>query len=380
MAFLASDIGDSTSTAEVLDFVDSCRIDFVVFDFAWITGTWPQTKLAELREACEQLKKKNVRVAVMYRPRALSPDDAQVHFARDKDGKIAQSHIHLCLAHADSQAWGAGWGTRILTEIPSVDTLIIYNLLSVCQCPACRGDKGPALAAKFLNRCRSDWSRVRPGVQVGHVGVADEYADAVDFLCPFVAVNHEKGQEQTPLEFPQRALEQIRAAHPKQWMAPLLKLCWVNETHNSTADIVETLRSCQQNKTGFLVWYYQWVLHSKDRPNDPKTIVEALGGDWSRLSKYYPQKPAGTQPQVPAAVDVATALGAFRADPDSGFAAAVAAGEPAVDGVVKILKDRSAPSRTRYMAAIVLGGIKSKKALKPLLAALKDQDFNVRRQ
>ncbi len=381
MAFMAAAIGDSTSLEEVLDFVDSCRIDLVVFDFAWITGTWHAAKWDELREVCAQLKKKDVRVAFMYRPRALSPDDARVHFARDRDGKIAQNHIHLCLAHADSQAWGTQWGTRILKQIPSVDTIIIYNLLPVCQCTDCRDGKGIALAKTFLKRCRADWSRVRPGVQVGHVGMGDTYADVVDFFCPFVGVNHQPGQEQAPLGFPQRRLEQLRTAHPNKWMAPLLKVCWVEATQNSTADIVQTLQSCRQNKTGFLLWYYEWVLHSKNRRYDPKAIVEALGGDWNRLAKYYPQKPAqeNAQPRMPVAVDLAKTLEQFRTNPDNNVADLMAAGEAAVDGLVAIMKDQTAPSRARYMAAGVLGDLKSKRAIKPLLWALKDGDFNVRR-
>jgi len=58
MVFLAPEIGDSTSTAEALDFVDSCRIDFVVFDFGWITGTWQGTRMDALRETCRRLQKK----------------------------------------------------------------------------------------------------------------------------------------------------------------------------------------------------------------------------------------------------------------------------------------------------------------------------------
>jgi murein DD-endopeptidase MepM/ murein hydrolase activator NlpD len=381
MVFLAGEVGGSTSPAEIVDFVASCRIDFVVFDFAWITGTWGRAKWDALRETCAELKKKDVQVAFMYRPRALSRDDARVHFARDRDGKVGDSHLHLCFAHADSQAWAAQWGSRILKEIPALDTLIIYNLLSVCQCPDCRDGKGAAFAEKFLNRCRTDWSRVRPGVQVGHVGVGDEYVDVVDFFCPFVGVNHERGQEQTPLEFPQGRLEQFRTAHPKQWMAPLLKVCWVEATHNSTRDIVQTVQDCERNKTGFLLWYYEWILHSKDRPYDPQAIVEALGGDWGRLGKHYPQKPVkeGTQPQVPAAVDLPKLLAQFRANADDNFADVVAAGEAAVEGVVAIMKDETAPYRSRYIAANALGAIKSPKAVKPLLEALKDRDFNVRR-
>ena len=298
MVFVTSEIDDPTSKAEILDFVDSCRIDFVVFDFAWITGVWSRTRMAALREVCEQLKQKGVRVAIMYRPRALSPNDAPIHFAQDKDGKVAENHNHLCFAHDDSQAWGAEWGTRILKEIPSVDTIIIYNLLSLCECPECRGGKGMALTTKFLERCRSEWKQVRPGVQIGHVGVGDEYVETVDFFCPFVDVNRDERDAMPP--FPQLRFEQYLAAHAKKWMAPLLKICWVDATNNTTADIVQSLKDCETAKTGFLFWYYGWVFHSDDRPYNPKTIVDALGGDWGKLSKYY-AKTIGSASSQPAA-------------------------------------------------------------------------------
>jgi murein DD-endopeptidase MepM/ murein hydrolase activator NlpD len=379
MAFLTCEIGDPTSPDEVLDFVESCRIDFVVFDFAWITSVWPRTRMPALRETCERLKQKGVRVAIMYRPRASSPKDAPIHFARDKDGKVAENHNHLCFAQDDSQAWGAQWGTRILKEVPSVDTIIIYNLLSTCECPECRGGKGMAFTAKFLRRCRSEWSQVRPGVQIGHAGVGDEYVEAVDFVCPFVGINRDERDAMPP--FPQLRFEQLRKTHPRKWMAPLLKTCWVEATNNTTADIVQSLKDCERTQTGFLFWYYSWVLHSDDRPYNPKMIVDALGGDWARLSKYYGKKPSqAARPAQPtaSAEDVAKALAKFRANPMDN-ADVVAAGEAAVDGVARIMKDTSLSSQHRFIAAQLLGDIKSKKAIRPLVEALQDRDMNVRR-
>jgi murein DD-endopeptidase MepM/ murein hydrolase activator NlpD len=383
MVFLAPEVGDSTSVGEVLDFVDSCHIDFVVFDFAWITGTWQRTRIEALRDACQRLKKKGVRVAVMYRPRVLSPKEAEVHCAVDKDGKVAANHNHLCFAHDDSQAWGAQWGSRILKEIPSLDTIILYNLLGTCECPQCRSGKAAATVTAFLKRCRSEWGRIRPGVKIGHVGMGDEYADAVDFLCPFVGVNREKpgDADDAPLAFPQDKLERIRAAHAKQWMAPLLKVCWQSQTNNSTADVVQTLQSCQENKTGFLVWYYEWILHPDDGRYDPKPIVAALGGNWRRLSKYCRSRPPSKAPQKPSqvsAADVAKAIAKFRANVnDSGDLSA--AGKAAAAGLVAILRDRTLSSQHRYMAANMLGDIKSRECVQPLLQALGDGDFNVRR-
>jgi murein DD-endopeptidase MepM/ murein hydrolase activator NlpD len=380
MVFLTAEIDDPTSKAEIFDFVDSCRIDFVVFDFAWITNVWPRTRLPALRETCERLKRKGVRVAIMYRPRASSPNDAPIHFAQDKDGKVAKNHNHLCFAHDDSQAWGAQWGTRILKEVPSVDTIIIYNLLSICECPDCRGGKGAASTKKFIERCRSEWSKVRPGVQIGHVGVGDEYVESVDFFCPFVGVNRDGAQGSLP-PFPNLRFEQYRAAHPGKWMAPLLKTCWVEATNNTTADVVQSLKDCKENKTGFLLWYYCWLFHSHDRPYNPKMIVDALGGDWRKLSKYYGNNDARERAATPAAANVenaAKAIAKFRANPDDN-ADVVAAGEAAVDDLMRILLNRSFSSRHRYMAANLLGMIKSKKAIRPLVQALGDQDMNVRR-
>jgi hypothetical protein len=378
MAFLASDIDDN-SAAEIVAFVDACRIDLVVVDFAWITGVWPRTQIAAVRNTCQRLQKKGVRVAAMYRPRALSPADATVHFAQDKDGKIPPHHNSLCLAHDDSQAWGAEWGTRILKELPSVDTIILYNLQPACHCLECRDGKSAALTVKFLKRCRSEWSRVRPGIQIGHVGGGDEYVEAVDLLCPFLPVNR-KEEGGDPVPSPLQHFERLRAAHREKWLAPLLKICWNNETHNTTADVVDTLQICEKNETGFLLWYYGWVFHGDDRQYDAKPIVETLGGDWRRLSKYYTGKASSAgqkRPQVSAA-DVSKALAKFHANPDD-FGDVVAMGEAAVDDMVAVLRNRSLSSRHRFMATNALGQIKSRRAVRPLLEALSDQDFNVRR-
>jgi murein DD-endopeptidase MepM/ murein hydrolase activator NlpD len=389
VVFLASEIGDSTLPAEVLDFVKSCRINLVVFDFAWITHHWPRTKMEILRPVCEELRRRKVQVAVMYRPRVLSPAEAPIHYAQDGEGKTAGSHNHLCFAHEDSRRWGAAWGTRILAALPSVDTVIVYNLLTPCQCADCREGKGNQAAVEFLKQCRSEWRKIRPKVRIGHVGVGDEYADAVDLICPFVAVNRkEDGSEDVPWESARARLELLRKHHQEKWMAPLLKTCWETQTHNSTADIASTVRSCEEMKAGFLLWYYEWIFHSEDQRYDAKTIVGSLGGDWRRLTKYYASRPAaaprasnlGTRQTASVPPAAAEILSRYRANFQSvTYQELVALGEPGIEGLAQILHDKSLTSQQRFFAANVLGDIKSSQVVDPLMQALGDSDFNVRR-
>ena len=286
VALLTSEIGDSVSQGEILDLVRACRINFVVFDFAWITYHWPRTRMDVLRELSDRLHKENVRTAVMYRPRLLRPTEAEVHLAHTEDGSVPESHNELCLAYEDSQSWGCAWGTRALATLPSVDRVILYNLRPSCRCPECREGRSAEHAARFLRRCRVEWNKVRPGVEIGHVGVAGQYAGQVDRLFPFVVVNP---QTDAPLRADDllREFAQCRAAHPNKAMTPFLKICWASETRNSTNDVVQSIRGCDRAAAGFLLWYYEWVFHSEDGRYDPRPVVEALGGDWGRLSGYY---------------------------------------------------------------------------------------------
>ncbi len=52
----------------------------------------------------------------------------------------------------------------------------------------------------------------------------------------------------------------------------------------------------------------------------------------------------------------------------------VAAGEAAVDGLLAIVRDRSQQATLRIAAVNALGDIGSKKAVSPLLLALRDRD------
>jgi murein DD-endopeptidase MepM/ murein hydrolase activator NlpD len=77
--------------------------------------------------------------------------------------------------------------------------------------------------------------------------------------------------------------------------------------------------------------------------------------------------------------ELAKALERFRTGDAAATGAIVAAGEAAVPGLVEILEDSSLDGRIRFQAANVLGDIGSKKGVEPLLEALKDPFFNVRR-
>jgi hypothetical protein len=62
-----------------------------------------------------------------------------------------------------------------------------------------------------------------------------------------------------------------------------------NHEEQETDDVVQSIRQCDRAATGFLLWYYEWVFHSEDRRYEPRPLIEVLGGDWSRLSRYYPK-------------------------------------------------------------------------------------------
>ncbi len=61
------------------------------------------------------------------------------------------------------------------------------------------------------------------------------------------------------------------------------------------------------------------------------------------------------------------------------YVTAVAAGEDAVDGLLGIVRDKQASYEARATAINAVGQIRSQKAIKPLLVALKDPDQRIRR-
>ncbi|MHC4260440.1 MAG: hypothetical protein ACYSTF_08550, partial [Planctomycetota bacterium] len=276
IAFLSSNINNSISLSEIRNFVSDCSLDLVVIDFAWITYHWPQTDLAAVEQLAAGLVNNGVEVAAMYRPRALSPSDAPIHYAQNCDGTTDPSHNHLCFAYEDSVAWGAQWGTDILNALPSLNKVIIYNLLAPCCCPLCQGGQGAVYAEQFVQRCRAEWDAVCPGVQLGHVGLAAEYADHVDFFCPFLMIN--RWGDPNPVNV-NALLDDLITPDTQPGhkpVIPLAKICWETATDNTTEDIINTIESCESRQTGFLLWYYDWIFHSTGGMYNPTSIIEAL--------------------------------------------------------------------------------------------------------
>ncbi|MHC4623242.1 MAG: peptidoglycan DD-metalloendopeptidase family protein [Planctomycetota bacterium] len=284
MAFLSSNVNKSIPSHEIRNLVSDCNLDLVVIDFAWITYHWPQTDLAAVEHLAAELVNEGIEVATMYRPRALSPSDADIHWAQNCDGTIDPSHNRLCFAYEDSVAWGAQWGTDILNALPSINKVIIYNLLAPCCCPLCQGGQGAVYAEQFMERCRLEWDAVRPGVQIGHVGIGAEYANQVDFFCPFLMIN--RWGDINPVDVNSLLDDLItpdtQPGHKP--VIPLAKTCWADETDNTTEDIINTIEACENRETGFVLWYYEWIFHPAGGMYDPEAIVEALGGEWSPVN------------------------------------------------------------------------------------------------
>lgn len=297
MCFLSSSIGKELSLEEIRSFVASCRIDLVAVDFAWITHHWPRTDFAAVERLAAGLQGDGVEVVALYRPRALRPSDAGVHYAVDRNGKIAASHNELCLTHEDSITWGARWGAEILKLLPSIDQVALYNLRPACACEKCRDGGSAALTAAFLARCRAEWEKVRPGIRIGHVGLADEYAAELDFFMPFLALNRERagGPPVDPAKLLAGA-RTVRSRRKGRAVVPFAKVCWESATTNQTEDVVATIAECRKQTSSFILWYYEWLFHHPQGRYDRKALVEALGGDWALLRAHFTESaaPAGS--------------------------------------------------------------------------------------
>jgi|GEM_PF-787139 len=288
VAFLSSCLGAETTIDEITTFVETCEIDLVVVDFAWITHHWPRADRGMIQRLAAELAKSGVHVAAMYRPRLLIPQDAKVHVAVNADGSTPISHNSLCFAHQDSVEWGAKWGTQILESVPAISTIVLYNLGAKCNCSECREGQCEKHVSGFLEHCRTAWKRVRPDVRIGHVGIGAEYAEQVDLLCPFLCVNADSGKSGAPVDIAGlvSSLGTLKSRNRTKPVIPLAKICWASATDNTTEDVINTIETCSKQKIGFLLWYYEWIFHSSDNRYDPKAILAALGGDWQKMSKY----------------------------------------------------------------------------------------------
>ena len=296
VAVLSSSIGLDVSIDEMLALVRTCKLDFVAVDFAWITHHWSRTDLAAVARLAQTLRERGVEVAVMYRPRALRPTDARVHYALNDNGAIAEHHNELCFAHADSRDWAARWGTRLLRACPTCEKIILYNARPTCHCPRCRAGRGRAHIVDFLEQCRTEWREIRPNVQIGHVGMADEYASTVDFLCPFLPLQR-SGEAAVDAEALTADANALKARLGPVPVIPLIKTCWANATNNTTSDVTRVIRACDASKTGFVLWYYEWLFHPVERDYNAGKIVEALGGDWHVMGPHLTSRSVSTQTQ-----------------------------------------------------------------------------------
>src|SRR3954464_8567712 len=80
-----------------------------------------------------------------------------------------------------------------------------------------------------------------------------------------------------------------------------------------------------------------------------------------------------------AADEGAEAVQRFRDNKPHSYQGVVEQGEAAVPGLVAVLRDRKLEETIRFSAANALGDIGSDNAVAPLVEALKDPAFNVRR-
>ncbi len=423
VAFLSSSIGRSVPVSEICAFTDTCRLNLVVADFAWITHHYTRTDLEAVRDLARRLEERGVEMAVMYRPRVLNPKEAAIHCAVDETGRIASDHNSLCFAHEDSLEWGADWGKRLLEALPGVRTVILYNLGASCRCELCREGRAEEHTARFLERCRADWREICPDVRLGHVGIAGEYADQVDLLCPFVSVNRDGGPAPDLPLLLARAVA-LRATVPSKAVVPLIKACWADQTDNATEDIAASIRECDKAGGSFLLWYYDWVFHSEGR-YDPEAVLFAMGGKWADMSQYLSRYAASGERQraeeesrsttrstraaaSPPAATTGPVEGKYTADqirrtdvsvflrrianPETGYhemsamwALIEKADESEVvkkrigDGVARIIRNPSESSMRRWHSCYVLSGMGDPRGIPPLGSALlTDPDKTVR--
>lgn len=278
IAVLASSIGNEVPAKEIRALVRSCHLKRVVIDFAWITFHWPRTKLAEVERLAHGLRAEGVTVAAMYRPRGLSPQDAAIHWAKNADGTVSPNHVELCFAYPDSVRWGAEWGRKILEGCPSINQIVLYNVLARCQCERCREGQGVQHAEAFVRTCAEQWHKLRPGVQVGHVGVGGEYAASVDFLCPFLALNRSAKDVPVDTRTLTAQLTALKGTVPRP-VVPLIKVCWEDETRNDAQDIVHALDDCRGAGLPCLLWYYEWIFRDAKQRYDLPAIRVALSGE-----------------------------------------------------------------------------------------------------
>lgn len=262
ISVLASRIEKDFTRKQILEFAKSCRLNLVVIDFAWITHHWPRTTDAAVALA-EQLQDSGIDVMLMFRPRVLHTREADVSYL--PVGNTGGARPNLDFRQEDSVRWGADWGAKLLNRFPTVNTVVVYNLL------------GPREPAKnFLLECRSQWETVRDGIQIGHVGPGDSFADVVDVAFPFVSVNRFDSRV-AGISSQTTAVAEAKNENRDCQLIPLLKIDWGQSTDNHAEDIAAAIESCEALGTGFLIWNYESIL-GRPASFERRLLLKALGG------------------------------------------------------------------------------------------------------
>ena len=261
ICILSSSIGKGIAPQDFLKFAESCSLNLVVLDFAWISYHWPRTtesteRLVELLQAAE------IEVAVMFRPRVLNQREADIHYLNG--GPNSRINLSPDFQYEDSLQWGAAWGEKILKRFPTINKILVYNLL------------GPRLSARdFLERCREEWTEIRENVSLGHVGPVDQLEDVLDVAFPFLSVNRLDG-ELIPLEPEANAIAKVSQAIGPS-VIPFVKVDWAQSTKGTTEDVVAAIKACEEINKAFLLWHYD-VLFNNPQQFNSSLVVGALGG------------------------------------------------------------------------------------------------------
>lgn len=284
ISVFSSEIGSTISPEEIKSFVKSCKQNFVIIDFAWITYHFPNTNLEAINKLAEDLQKQGVTAAVMYRPRGVGQ---QVHYEVLPGG---EKSANLCYAHKDSIKWAAQWGVKILKSCPSIKNIILYNIYPGCQCELCKDGNGKKYIEQFFGECRSQWAAINPDIKIGHVGLEQNgnlYADFVDFICPFVVVNKPTGEQTLDIQRLAKDTEKLKDKYKTKPIIPLAKIDFVEATNNTTDDVIDVIKLYDRLNLGYCLWDYSFIFHNEEVRYDPAKIINAMGGDSKKLLQSF---------------------------------------------------------------------------------------------
>ncbi len=397
IAVLASSIGSDYRVEALLQVIDAGRFSPVVIDWAWITAHWDRTDFAQVNRLVDELRKRGVETAAMYRPRFL--EQPTVPTQVKTDGSPVQEHGHeICFSSPEARAWGAAWGERILQECPGFGEIIIYNPRNACECPACTQAKAAdpyaayASAWTFLREARARWRTRSPQVKLGVVFGGDlEFwkrgVDICDVAHPYLYV-----LENADMARDADAARAVGDLFGSRMGACLAKMTWGEADKVTPQRLAEFDRTAQDRDLSYFLWTFDTPLRSD--LYDPAAVAQALGLDYARLGPALEalsaSQPAGreyTADEVRAASVDALFARLGTAEPGRAPAAALralvrkAAGdaqmrETILQRAVRTVPDARLPLTDRYLSGYVLSGIGDPRGV-PVLADVLLHDPNV---